>query len=256
MGLCWGGMLRPTWGCETGDCSLPEIWPDAEDAMQDCNFRSSSRISQTIFFSLLMFLQKALDHWYNFLYTSDNNTTWIRVLIMRTDFSSYVCASSGYIAVIHEQKFKTIISINHERMNTVEIWLWIRIYDIAVLSRFEGLESSHYPFWAIHCPFCNSLVCCSDWTAGPRVLGLNLWNRSKTRQKQPSFPSPGMGWLHVLLLGWRGCWLSDHVIAKSMADWLIKSVYRDTPVELIWMHAAAWRCWYPADSSNSRAYWK
>ena len=27
-------------------------------------------------------------------------------------------------------------------------------------------------------------------------------------------------------------WLSDQMIAKSIADWLIKSVYNDTPVEL------------------------
>ena len=59
----------------------------------------------------------------HFLYT-----TGIHVVVVRIYFSHNVCALvlqhhvplslSGSIAVIHRQKFKTIITINHERMNT------------------------------------------------------------------------------------------------------------------------------------------
>ena len=104
----------------------------AEDAMRDCNFKSLSSIfsNHLIFiFYCLCFFRKLRIESFHFLYTS-----WIQVLEVRIDFSCYVCASGmrsvlqrhvpfklGSIAVIHEQKFKPIIKIIHEKMNTIEI---------------------------------------------------------------------------------------------------------------------------------------
>ena len=39
-GAAWAFAEEECWGCETGDCILPETGPDAESAMRDCNFRS------------------------------------------------------------------------------------------------------------------------------------------------------------------------------------------------------------------------
>ena len=61
-GAAWAFAEEEYWGCETGDCTLPETGSDAEDAMRDCNFRSLSRIflNHHIFLRLVL-LQKAPD---------------------------------------------------------------------------------------------------------------------------------------------------------------------------------------------------
>ena len=51
--------------------------------------------------------------------------------------SKYSSSSPGSIALIHEWKFKQIINIKHESINT---------YDLAVLSRFQ--VTAHVGSWA------------------------------------------------------------------------------------------------------------